>query len=132
MKTLGSQLVHGLKKSLGILGIVLLSAVLLTLGALWLLEYRAQRSIAQFFAALPEPLQDGDFRAIQVVPPLPALTKFPRKPVREADSELNPSELVLGVEVGGEARAYPINMLTGPDREILNDTLGGRPIAATW
>ena len=38
----------------------------------------------------------------------------------------------LGVEVGGEARAYPINMLSGPNREILNDTLGGRPIAATW
>ncbi len=128
MKNLSSQMVRGLKKSLGILGIALLSAVLLTLGVLWLLEYDEARS----FAAFQELLQDGDFRAIQVVPPLPALTKFPRKPVREAGAELNPSELVLGVEVGGEARAYPINMLTGPEREILNDTLGGQPIAATW
>ena len=32
----------------------------------------------------------------------------------------------------GQARAYPINMLTGPSREIINDVLGGVPIAATW
>jgi len=42
------------------------------------------------------------------------------------------NELVLGLELNGEARAYPINMLTGPSREIINDTLGGIPIAATW
>jgi hypothetical protein len=39
---------------------------------------------------------------------------------------------VLGVVVGKEARAYPINMLTNPTREIINDKLGGRAIAATW
>jgi hypothetical protein len=38
---------------------------------------------------------------------------------------------VLGVRVGKDARAYPINMLTGPDREIINDTLGEKAIAAT-
>ena len=27
--------------------------------------------------------------------------------------------------VGKAARAYPINMLTGPQREIINDRLGG-------
>jgi hypothetical protein len=42
------------------------------------------------------------------------------------------SELVLGLTLGGAARAYPINMLTGPQREIVNDELGGRAIAATW
>ena len=41
-------------------------------------------------------------------------------------------DLVLGMEINGEARAYPINMLTGPDREIVNDMLGGQRIAATW
>jgi hypothetical protein len=34
--------------------------------------------------------------------------------------------------VEGKARAYPINMLTGPRREIINDELGGKAIAATW
>jgi hypothetical protein len=36
------------------------------------------------------------------------------------------------VMINGESRAYPINMLTGPSREILNDRLGGTAIAATW
>ena len=48
------------------------------------------------------------------------------------DSIVTENELVLGVEVDGEAKAYPINMICGPQREIINDTLGGRAIAATW
>jgi len=43
-----------------------------------------------------------------------------------------PNELVIGVEVNGAARAYPINQLNGPQREIINDVLGGTAIAATW
>ena len=48
----------------------------------------------------------------------------------ETDTAAN--ELVIGVEVNGAARAYPINQLTGPQREIINDVLGGTAIAATW
>lgn len=73
-----------------------------------------------------------DFKPVRVVRPFPPLTSFPIKPAREAGDALNPSELVLGVTVNRESRAYPINMLTGPEREILNDTLGDLPIAATW
>jgi hypothetical protein len=76
--------------------------------------------------------KDSDFRPRRVLAPLPPITKFPTKTVRLAKDELNPSELVIGVTVGKESRAYPINMLTGPQREILNDTLGGKAIAATW
>ena len=75
---------------------------------------------------------DPDFRPARAVPAQKPITSFPTRPVREVQQALNPSELVLGVTVGTESRAYPINMLTGPSREILNDTLGGRPIAATW
>ena len=39
-------------------------------------------------------------------------------------------EPVLAVEIGGEARAYPLNMLT--THEISNDTLAGTPILATY
>ena len=48
------------------------------------------------------------------------------------DVQLRDDELVLGIRVGDQSRAYPINMLTGPSREILNDNLGGVPLAATW
>ena len=47
-------------------------------------------------------------------------------------SEIRENEPVLGLSISGESRAYPINMHTGPQREIVNDTLGGTAIAATW
>ena len=59
-----------------------------------------------------------------------AITEIPLLAANESD--LEDSELVLGVVIDGVSRAYPINMLTGPSREILNDSLGGRSIAATW
>lgn len=52
--------------------------------------------------------------------------------VSAVETTVAPNELVLGVEVGGDSRAYPINQLTGPQREIINDVLGGTAIAATW
>ncbi len=39
-------------------------------------------------------------------------------------------ELVLAVEIGGDARAYPISILT--HREMVNDTVGGVPVLVTW
>ena len=47
-------------------------------------------------------------------------------------STISPNELVLGVFLHGQARAYRIYELTGPQREVINDRLGGIPIAATW
>jgi hypothetical protein len=47
-----------------------------------------------------------------------------------ADLEYHPHEMVLGVEVGGDARAYPIGLLA--QHEIVNDTVGGQPIAVTY
>lgn len=40
------------------------------------------------------------------------------------------SDSVVGVTINGEARAYPVPILS--DREIVNDTVGGVPIAITW
>ena len=40
------------------------------------------------------------------------------------------TEQVLVVEVAGEARAYPIQVLT--HHEIVNDTIRGRPVAVTY
>lgn len=37
---------------------------------------------------------------------------------------------VLGIAIGKEAHAYPIVFLSW--HEIVNDVVGGRPIAATW
>ena len=64
--------------------------------------------------------------------PFRPIVDVPTMTAAQADQKLRPRELVLGVVVEGSARAYPINMLTGPSREIINDNLGGRAIAATW
>ncbi len=40
------------------------------------------------------------------------------------------SDLVIGVEVEGCARAYPLRFMTW--HEVVNDTLGGRPIVVTY
>jgi hypothetical protein len=40
------------------------------------------------------------------------------------------SDRVIGVTIGGRARAYPIRILNW--HEVVNDTLGGRPIAVTY
>ncbi len=50
--------------------------------------------------------------------------------VSEAAEWLEPEEPVVLVEVGGQARAYPLQVLTW--HEIANDTLGGLPIAVTF
>ncbi len=43
---------------------------------------------------------------------------------------LGSDDLVIGVSVGGESRAYPIRPLRF--REMVNDELGGTPILVTW
>jgi Protein of unknown function (DUF3179) len=50
----------------------------------------------------------------------------------EIGSLILDQDFVIGVEAEGAARAYPLNMMGRPETELLNDTLGGRPIAATF
>ena len=73
-----------------------------------------------------------DFNPQVVLGPQPPIVNPPFVRAGEALDKIQPNELVLGVVVDGAARAYPINMLTGPSREIFNDNLAGRSIAATW
>jgi hypothetical protein len=46
------------------------------------------------------------------------------------DMALDGDELILGIEINGEAKAYPISVMRS--REMVNDQLGGIPILATW
>lgn len=46
------------------------------------------------------------------------------------DEEWTNEEPVIGVELDGDARAYPVRLLSL--HEIVNDTVGGRPVAVTW
>lgn len=48
----------------------------------------------------------------------------------EADTWLAPTEPVIALEINGEARAYPLSILTR--HEIANDEVGGVPVAVTF
>jgi Protein of unknown function (DUF3179) len=54
------------------------------------------------------------------------------KPTSQADAEewLSEREPVLVVELAGQVRAYPVQILVW--HEIVNDMLGGRPISVTY
>ena len=67
-----------------------------------------------------------------MLPPdaIPAIDNPRFYSAEEADAEYEPDELVLGVSINGESKAYSSSHLDS--HEIVNDTLGGRKIAVTW
>ena len=73
-----------------------------------------------------------EYRPQRVLRAQPTITEFEVRSAKDVGKQLADNELVLGVTVNGVARAYPINMLTGPRREIINDNVGGTALAATW
>ncbi len=82
------------------------------------------------FAALKS--EEPEFKPRKVVPPFPPIKNAKFLKGTEVKDEVTASELVIGVVVKGQARAYPINMLTGPRREIINEVIEGYHFAATW
>ncbi len=46
------------------------------------------------------------------------------------DVSIEDNELVMGVTLGGEAKAYPVTSMQF--REMVNDELAGVPILVTW
>jgi len=58
--------------------------------------------------------------------------KTATRTVERAQASLKDQEIVIGVVVGGHARAYPVNLMWSPENEVVNDTLGDTPIAASW
>ncbi len=72
------------------------------------------------------------FRIVTLLPrdAIPAIDNPVFYNASEADLEYDPEELVLGVSIDGEHRAYSTSLLNG--HEIVNDTIAGRPISVTW
>lgn len=75
---------------------------------------------------------DGAYKPKQVVRSIRPIKDAPFIKADEVAGQVSDNELVLGIEINGQARAYPINMLCGPSREIINDHVGNLAIAATW
>ena len=72
-----------------------------------------------------------DFRQFDQRIPRDAIFPFYDPEFVSADgADLDDGELVIGVEINGESRAYPVGPLNY--REMVNDRVGGVPILVTW
>ena len=61
---------------------------------------------------------------------IPAILNPSFVTAEEAEDWLEPDGPVLGVSINGEHRAYAVAMLSR--HEIVNDVVGGVPVAVTW
>jgi len=87
------------------------------------------------WAQRPEPETHGVFDGdtmFTVLPPgaIPAIDAPTFLSGEKAAGQMSPDEPVLGVVIDGDARAYSLWHLDS--HEIVNDVVGGTPIAATW
>lgn len=79
------------------------------------------------------PTPERDFDVITLLPPdaIPAISNpgF-YESLEAADESYSDDDLVLGIEIDGDARAYSVPLLSR--HEIVNDVVGGKPVAVTW
>jgi hypothetical protein len=61
---------------------------------------------------------------------IPAILEPTFVPASAAEAWMEPNEPVLGLSIEGEHRAYSVRMLSS--HEIVNDVVGGVPVAVTW
>jgi len=114
------------KMSNGLSGIILVSAGLFVISLM---------IPGGGFSQRPEPEVHGVFDGDTMYTVLPA-GAIPAilEPVflggEEAVAQMSPDEMVLGILFDGEARAYSLWQLDA--HEIVNDSIGGLPIAPTW
>ncbi len=78
------------------------------------------------------PTPEREYEIVTLLPPdaIPSISNPSFVSAEEAGDEYGPDELVLGVEIDGDARAYSVPLLSR--HEIVNDVVGGKPIAVTW
>ncbi len=73
---------------------------------------------------------DGALITVRPRDTIPAILSPALSPVSEASEWMEADELVLGIEIDGDARAYPIRVLSR--HEIVNDVVAETPVAVTW
>ena len=134
-----------------LLNVLAVSVVLVVLGAValqsGLLGPRAtgtvqiERPAADSDQALEQPVDDTQYTAPSRTQDLTIYTVLSRDAIRSIDSPrfvgpdtaaewMRAEEMVLGLSINGDNRAYSINMLSS--HEIVNDVVGGAPVAVTW
>ena len=60
----------------------------------------------------------------------PVLFNPPMGTVADGNKIIQPNEWVIGIEMNGKARAYPVAVMGF--HELINDTVGSHPITVCW
>lgn len=83
-------------------------------------------------AQMREPAAAQDYEIITLLgfDAIPAILAPEFVDPSEARQWMAPDERVIGLSVNGDHRAYSVPMLSR--HEIVNDTVGGEPVAITW
>lgn len=117
-------------KLLGKLPLLLLVAGVLTLGYLIFRQMGYDSRDVEVVDL--ETQKATTYRIVSVLPrdAISAISDPKFVPTSTAASWMDDREQVIGLELGGQVKAYPINMLSR--HEIVNDVVGGTPLAITW
>ncbi len=117
-----------------ILGALVVVVVFLPQLRQWWLKHRADEVTISYPAAHEAGGGPGtlDLKIISVLGKdgIPAILAPRFLDAGAAAGQMLPNERVLGVSINGDHRAYPLNLLSR--HEIVNDTVGGVPVAVTW
>ena len=117
-----------------ILGALVIFVVFLPQMRQWWLTLRADE-VTITYSSVQGDRQGSGTRDLKIVTVLgrdgiPAILKPDMISADFAALMMDPNERVLGLSINGDHRAYPLNMLSR--HEIVNDTVGGKPVAVTW
>lgn len=120
--------------------VVFLAMILLTVGVISLYVPARQRSVESYGydlsnLLLPYDLVAATGRGRYEIRPLTEPRTLTVEEVREVNEQMRGNLLVsadrvVGVVINGEARAYPLRTMNW--HEVVNDTVGGVPIAVTY
>ena len=117
-----------------ILGALVIFVVFLPTLRQWWLKTRADEVTITYPPAQGDRGGSGtrDLRIVSVLgrDGIPAILKPDMVSAEFAAFQMDPDERVLGLSIKGDHRAYPLNMLSR--HEIVNDVVGGKPVAVTW
>ena len=92
---------------------------------------RPEPKVATAFSR-PEGEKKRELEILDVVPKdgIPSIDNPAFLGASEASTQMGTQDLVIGVSLNGEHKAYSTAFLSS--HEIVNDTVGGVPVAVTW
>lgn len=108
-------------------------AVLLAAALIVLAQHSVNRApsgpVLQTGDSAFDPIRADEIQTILPQDAIPALVS-PSYVSAAAAPDIRDTEEVIGLAINGDPRAFPIATLSA--HEIVDDVIGGRPIAVTW